>query len=128
MEAIARDYINKLLTPETEITKGTPVSSKYTYSGSKVYAPNFDYSTLNANAETLTWAWAFDGVNDEADTILGQLQAGGRVVKVGDTIATPTLHTDYYLQTSFNISISVTQVETLTGETTATEAPTQEPT
>lgn len=77
----------------------------------------------------ITWAWAFNGtssgdtasVKDKADTILGLLMtrvaAGpdlldGTVVmkQSDDTYKAPTEHTDYCLDTSFEIDITVNQV------------------
>ena len=94
-------------TPETTTTTTDCVT---TYTVTVKYNPNFDYSTLEANGETITWAWAFDGANDEADTILANLMAGAAVVKVGNTIEAPVENTDYHLATSFSIEIGVEQV------------------
>lgn len=64
------------------------------------------------NVYTLTWAWAFEGQNDEADTILGDLQAGRKVVKLsGNTATAPTANTDYCLRINCTIGVTATQVD-----------------
>ena len=149
LAAIAADYAQKLNggvavnAAEGADRKVVGTDTKITYTVTETYNPNKNYSDLNVAGENLTWAWAIDG-NDGADTILGQLQAKltpatgdivNEVVKIttsgeGEsatkTIAAPTEHTDYNLETAFSIKITVTQV----GSTDAavTEAPTQEPT
>ena len=60
-----------------------------------------EIGTLN-----LTWEWDFEG-NDKADTLLGDLAAGTTLVP--DT--TLTENTDYCLDESIKISISVTQLD-----------------
>ena len=80
------------------------------------YQANTDLSDTNAinlGSEVLTWEWTFSQ-NDGADTILGDLAAGSAVVKTTDNGATynaPTDGTDYNLTTSFNITLSVTQID-----------------
>ncbi len=114
LNAIAAEYA-KLLNNNTAVS-GTTTDCVTTYTFDVTYDPNFDYSELAADNETITWAWAFDGVNDEADTILANLMAAdaselaGAVVKVGNTITAPALNTDYHLETSFSINIEVEQV------------------
>ncbi len=64
-------------------------------------------------SEVLTWEWAFSQ-NDGADTILGDISAGSAVVKTTDSGATYSAvveNTDYNLNTSFNITLSVTQID-----------------
>ena len=107
--AIAADYAKKL-NGGTEVVS-TEENDLYTYTiTSKVYDPNFDYSSLEVADESLTWAWAYEGQNDGADTILANLQAGAAVVDV-DTLKAPVEHEDYNLETSFSIDITVTQVD-----------------
>lgn len=60
-----------------------------------------EIGTLN-----LTWEWDFEG-NDKADTLLGDLAAGTTLVP--DTTLIP--NTDYCLDESIKISISVTQLD-----------------
>ena len=78
--------------------------------------------TIN-NIYILKWTWAFEGQNDAADTILGDLIAGNRrVVKTtddGDTYvapvaydsATPTDAKDYCLSIVCGIEVTATQVD-----------------
>ena len=124
LNAIAAAYAAKFY--GAAVTAPTPTTDCVsTYTVSKQYAPNYDYTdTLGVANDTLTWAWAIEyGNNDDAkkmyngaDTILAQLQAGAladaEVVRVdNDTIKAPVEHTDYNLETSFDISITVTQVD-----------------
>ena len=53
---------------------------------------------------TLTWEWAFDGGNDKADTLLGDLAANANAAEL-------TADTDYSLNTNLEVSITVTQVD-----------------
>lgn len=66
---------------------------------SKTYKPN---TNLDATFE-LSWAWAFDNGNDEADTYLGNLIAE----KNPDSLASK----DYSTEISYTIEITVTQVD-----------------
>lgn len=54
---------------------------------------------------TLTWEWVFDGVNDKADTLLGDLAANANAA------SDLTADTDYSLNTNLEVSITVTQVD-----------------
>lgn len=129
LAAIAADYAKKL-NNNTEVTAATGEDTKVvgddtkiTYTVTETYNPNKDYSELEVADENLTWAWAIDG-NDGADTILGHLQAGANVVKVdttNNTASAPAEHTDYNLETSFGIEITVTQVGS--DSAAVTEAP-----
>lgn len=75
----------------------------------------------NLGSSVLTWEWAYDGINDGADTILGDLMAGDAladtVVKLDTTTTTantykaPVEGTDYNLETSFELEITVTQID-----------------
>ena len=121
LNAIAADYAAKL--NGAALTVVPDGNNVYTYSFTKEYAPNFNYSSLNVAGETLTWQWAIengDGADSKkmyngADTILANLQAGtlsdAVVVRVDTTIEAPTVHEDYNLETSFSIDITVTQVD-----------------
>ena len=101
-------------------TDGTGLDlNKKIYSTSKVFEVNKDLADLNLSAETITWEWAFDATedaHDAADTILGNLiaplNANGQVVKLsaGSYVAL-TEYTDYSVNTSFEIEISVTQID-----------------
>jgi len=63
----------------TELATGTLADIETFLEGkSDEYAPGTDLATIlggTTGTYTLTWAWAFD-VNDEADTLLGNLAAG----------------------------------------------------
>lgn len=122
LDAIAADYAKKL--NENNAVTADLEDGIYTYTiENKVYAPNFDYQSLGAAAENITWEWAFEQEKDAEDTILGNLMAEGDatmkgdVVKVeDDKIASPvaadgTDLNDYCLNTSFSINITVTQVD-----------------
>ena len=102
---------------------------------------NTDLSTLKLSNLAITWKWAFEqpvdnsgesenttfrDMCDGADTILANLMAerikdedttsvfAGEVVKLDDTgnsYSAPDVNDDYCLDTSFNIEITVTQVD-----------------
>ena len=97
---------------------------------SAVIAPNTDLDDhFMVDDEVITWEWAFGGAetgdnateNDKADTILGLLMAraaagadrlDGTVVKLdGTDYKAPTEHTDFCLDTSFELNITVNQVD-----------------
>lgn len=85
---------------------------------SDTVAPNTDLATqFGINDENLSWEWAFgteNNNNDGADTILGLLMAGNEVVKLdsrNSTYKKPTEYTDYCLKTSFDLTITVSQVD-----------------
>ena len=81
----------KLSAVETELEK----LSKYVDAGTDLAN---EIGTLK-----LTWTWVFSN-NDKADTLLGELASGTSVPSL-------TAATDYCLDTSFDITISVTQVD-----------------
>ena len=88
---------------EKEVTTGTLKDvEKYLEDLTNVYAegaPNVELGETFGTF-TLTWAWAFENVNDEADTFLGNLAAD------------PTITTnEYSLKTNVKIVIEVTQVD-----------------
>jgi hypothetical protein len=74
-------------------------------------------SNKEADTEyTLTWAWAFNSaVNDELDTLLGDLADGATLKKQDTGAATFTndavAGTDYNLNPNYEIAITVTQVD-----------------
>lgn len=73
----------------------------------KSYAANTSVSLTY----TLTWAWAFDG-NNAADTILGNIMAGAKVVKVtGTTVADVVENTDYKLSVGCTINVGAEQID-----------------
>lgn len=121
LNAIAAAYAARF---KGEAVTATTTDCVSTYTVSKQYAPNYNYTdTLGVANDTLTWAWAIETGSDVpekemyngADTILAQLQAGAladaEVVRVDAAIKAPVEHTDYNLETSFNITITVTQVD-----------------
>ncbi len=98
--------------------------AKVSYTVTNTYDPNTDLATtLKLNDNTISWAWTFevDDNTNKMDTILGDLMAGTTVVAVdGDTVAVLTVEDGIVknnatevgsLVTSFNISISATQVD-----------------
>ena len=120
-----------------------PVDATTTYTEGKTkvtwteaFTPNTNLAdTINLDKQQISWKWDFcndpdtthvgDDVADEfcgADTILGNLQAGLKVVKettTAGTFTTPVAANgtdatelyDYNLETSFHIDIVVTQVD-----------------
>lgn len=115
-------------------TTTTPDTDEYnitTYEiTSKEINPNTDLDTeFGIDNEVITWNWNFEGktdgdkadIKDKADTILGLLmkkeEAGtdaidGTVVKLSSNVYTePVEHKDYCLDTSFDIDITVSQVD-----------------
>lgn len=63
------------------------------------YEPN---TNLDATFE-LSWAWAFEGGNDKADTYLGNLMAGQNPESI------PT--TSYCLNVAYTLTVTVTQID-----------------
>lgn len=111
-------------------TAGTPAvaDGKTTVTYTATFNPNEDLSTkLKIADKTITWAWAFGSatpagndapMSDKADTILGNLAAGGlEVVKNNSgTWSAPEAASgadakDYNLETEFSIDITVSQVD-----------------
>ncbi len=101
--------VNTNATAETPADNDTSV----TYKVEKTVDPNTNLSNEFGLADdTVTWAWAFENQNDNADTILGLLKSDAKVVKKTDeTYGELTEFTDYCLDTAFDISITVTQVD-----------------
>jgi len=118
--------------PYLTAVKGTPVTltdvdeataNGTTYTVDQTYNPNQDLAGLNLDNEQITWAWATEGVNDQADTILGLLASAtdgvvtngtvvGTIVKMGDPNEYAKIAaTDYSLDTYFGITFTVTQVD-----------------
>ena len=136
-------------TTETDLTDATLAKMVATLEALSVnannattqsYAPNTNLGDISAlNGAKITWAWAFGtGANDAADTILGALIAGQKVVKIdtvstgeGETVTTTTTYTVLSvdndsgavtagtdensvvgcLKTNFEITITVDQVD-----------------
>lgn len=120
---------------ETTVDVGTADAdgtTKYEvkYEDAKEYTPNTDLTTVlsDLQAANISWEWKFEQNKDEADTILGDLIAANADVAsnvvVKDTdgyypitvaaatgLATGNDKTVASVKTSFNISLSVTQVD-----------------
>lgn len=82
-----------------------------------VMQSGFEAKDGNANEKSdlsyvLTWEWPFDGVNDAADTILGNLIAGGVAVvyaESADGTYTAPAAGKYSTSVGFNFSLTVEQ-------------------
>lgn len=86
-----------------------------TYTGVKTFEAhtNLD-NTLKLDGITLTWEWAFDGINDGADTILGMLKntvEGEVVVLYANGYKAPIELIHYCLNTRFEIDVTVEQTD-----------------
>lgn len=125
---VAVDMLAEIAEAYTAAVNGiaaTPVAgtggdlNKQIYTTSKVFDVNKDLSELNLSGEVITWEWAFDAADDnhdKADTILGNLiaplNANGAVVKLDNTSYVALVeYSDYSVNTSFEISISATQID-----------------
>lgn len=99
-----------------ELTSTGTTNSTTTYTGTKSFETNTDLSTWNVDGLTVTWAWAFENVNDGADTILGMLENTSSnvyvVKKTGADVYSSNMieYSDYCLNTQFDIEITATQV------------------
>ncbi len=119
LKAIA-DKIAANFTDNTSSVQDTTNTSKWKFEDIKRnIEQNEDLSdVLKLGDIAITWEWAFDGVNDGADTILGNLMAerigtnfAGDVVKSTgtNTFGQLTEGTDYCLDTNFSIELTVEQ-------------------
>lgn len=63
---------------------------------------DYDPNTDLAATYTLSWAWAFDGVNDDADTLLGDIIADVNTGVTADT---------YNTEVKFTLTITATQID-----------------
>lgn len=59
----------------------------------------------------ISWAWAYEGVNDDADTILGDLAAGSPAAGLNGAALTAGMDKDYNLSTGLKVAVTVTQVD-----------------
>lgn len=91
------DYADPILIASGNLA--TIAAKLEAYSGT-IYEPGTD---LTATFE-LSWEWVFESGNDKADTYLGNLIAGSNP----DSL---TSGTDYSTQVSYNLTITVTQVD-----------------
>lgn len=121
LKAIADKIAANFADNTTSVQDGTNLS-KYTFTDVKKHIEqNQDLSdVLNLGDIALSWKWEFEGINDGADTILGNLMAerigtnfAGDVVKSTGTGTFGQLveGTDYCLDTNFSIEILVEQVD-----------------
>ena len=125
LKALAKAIAAKIDAGATGV-QDTTDKSKYTYTDvQKEIEQNTDFSdAMNLGDIAISWAWEFDGVNDGADTILGNLMAmrldganyNGEVVKLDTPGAANTYvalveGTDFCLDTNFSIELLVEQVD-----------------
>ena len=113
----------------------TDTSTKYTSAtGTHIEQNTSVNDVFGLGDQKITWAWTFDPAFDKVDTILGNLIAeranvsgvtnslagaandfDGDVVKLGgadnQTVSQPKEYTDYCLDTRFDITIKVEQVD-----------------
>ena len=61
---------------------------------------------------TLTWSWAFDGVDDTADTLLGYLVAGGQTLTDHATELAKVDQSNSKTSLSFVLTVGIEQVQT----------------
>jgi len=119
LKAIADMIAGQISTYSSAYSAGI---TTYTLDGVKAFTPNTNLATVGLEDEVITWAWAFEGQSDAADTILGMLIAARidgvgdadnfTVVKLnGDTFKAPVEFTDYCIDTKFELAITVTQVD-----------------
>lgn len=111
-------YPVKFTLTQTTIKEGrettTELVPKGTLAEVKTALKGLTSESIDANTDLagaigtlkLTWEWGFEG-NDKADTLLGDLAAGTKLVPA----TTLTANTDYCLNESIKISISVTQLD-----------------
>lgn len=116
LNKIAKTIAEKFNSNASVTTDGECIT-KYEVTSDTV-APKTDLATkFGIKDENLSWKWAFgteNNNNDGADTILGLLMAGNEVVKLdsdNSTYKKPTEYTDYCLKTSFDLTITVSQVD-----------------
>lgn len=121
LKAIADKIAGNFAENKTSVQDGTNLS-KYTFTDVKKHIEqNQDLSDiLKLGDIALSWKWEFEGINDGADTILGNLMAerigknfAGDVVKStgAGTFVQLVEGTDFCLDTNFSIDITVTQVD-----------------
>ena len=84
----------------------------FTLTKTKQFAPNTTLSALGLENERLTGVWAFEGQNDGADTILGNLMANvNTVVKPCADGYELLADKDYCLNLLFDLQITVEQID-----------------
>ena len=97
------------------------VTANGTYNDLKTALDKIDDMKINYAAGqecdlviTLTWAWAIDGQNNQADTILGDLAANNKIMTVevgGNPAETPADETNYNLDISYTLQMTATQID-----------------
>ena len=101
------------LTDVTAAAVGNAMTT--TYTGKTDFNANENLADLNCDNLKLTWAWAIGNNADaNADTILGLIEneTNGKVVKLnGLNYVAVVEYTDYCIDTKFDISITVEQVD-----------------
>ena len=126
LKAVADLIIDKIDDTATS-TPDTDYASKYVYSEiTKNIENNIDLADdalgLNLGNETISWNWDFStsAENDAADTILGNLMAerigtadwkGDVVMLSGTSYVQPVEGTNFCLDTNFEITMKVEQVD-----------------
>ena len=58
----------------------------------------------------ITWAWKFDGANDGADTILGNINTDAKVVVLDGGVYKTITNASYCLDVALNVTVTVTQI------------------
>lgn len=116
----ATNSLNKLASTIAEkfgvsISDYTNAVNTYTFDANNnviKFNPGTDLSTLGFGLERISWAWAFEGQNDQADTILGNIIAGLNVVKLsGGNYIKLEKNVDYSIDVKFDIAIRVEQID-----------------
>ena len=59
----------------------------------------------------ISWKWAYEGVDDKADTILGDLAAGTPVAGLNGAALEAGMDKDYNLGTGLKVTVTVTQID-----------------
>lgn len=127
LNAVADAIVTAVKTGVTGTTDTNDASkTNYTVTSNVIDSNVAIESVVKFANENISWEWAFERETDcgkgnefcvtcGADTILGNLMAGiksGTVVKIdNNTIKAPMVVTDYCLDTTFDISIRVEQVD-----------------
>ncbi|MBQ7875226.1 MAG: hypothetical protein IJ306_08745 [Oscillospiraceae bacterium] len=116
------DTLTKVADTIAAAINGSAVAgTKDIYSGITTYSvantakfdPNTDLATkFKLDLERITWGWAFEGQNDEADTVLGNLMVNPNiVVKASGTDYVLLADEDYCLNLKFDLEMTVEQID-----------------
>ena len=125
LKNLADTIANKFGTYTSAVNNGVRAYTFDTTTGIIKFNPHTDIAVATGfGLEKITWAWAFEGQNDEADTILGNLEKGLNVVKQNaegnyevPVRATGEELKDYCLDVKFDLSIRVEQIDEAAGVT-----------